>query len=101
MEMSKGLKMAFGMFGITPEMLQNPNLLLQQFGINADDVTNKVAEFQQIGLRIEAAFIQNNVRLARIEKALGIDTAGLVNGADDGAGGDLGHLDKQPVNRRN
>ncbi len=95
-EMSKGLRMALQLVGITPEMLHNPAVLLKQFGLNPDDIIKKVAEIQQIGLRIEAAFIDNSVRLARIERQLGIDS-----GADDGAGAELGKLDARPRDRRN
>ncbi len=128
MEMSKGLKMMLGMFGITPEMMANPNLLLQQFGItpemlanpnlllqqfgvnpnlllqqfgvNPDDIIKKVAEIQQIGVRIDAAFRENSVRLARIEKHLGIDTTNG-SGADDGANGELGDMETVTPDRRN
>ena len=49
-EMSKGLKMALGLFGITPEMLADPALLLRQFGINPADLHKFIADIQQIGL---------------------------------------------------
>ncbi len=103
-ELSKGMKLAMGMFGVTPEMLANPAEMLKQFGINPDDLLKKVAEFQQIGVRIEAAFNQNNARLARIEAHLGIavtnhaDTSGNANG--DG-GGKLDDLGQCPPDRRN
>lgn len=102
-EMSKGTKLILGMVGITPEMLNNPTAILRHFGINPDDVTNKVAEFQQIGLRLERSFVEVNIRLARIEAHLGIaaDDTGNSGGADDSAGGKLGDMGQRPVNRRN
>lgn len=102
-EIPKGLKLMLGMVGITPEMLQNPQSLLKQFGINADDVLNKVAEFQQIGLRIERAFVENNIRLARIEAHLGIvpDDAGTGGDFEGGDGGELPRVGQRPPDRRN
>lgn len=107
-ELSKGneiaLRLALKMLGITPEMLANPALILAKFGINPDLVLNKVAEFQQIGVNIERAFVQCNARLARIEAHLGITTADLPGSGqrvDDDDGGNLGDLGTRPPDRRN
>lgn len=98
---SKGAKLAFGMLGITPEMLANPQLLLKRFGIDPDLVFKEVAKFEQIGLRIERAFVDNATRLARIEAHLGITDPGIDNGADEGAGDQLGNVGLIPPDRRN
>lgn len=102
-EIPKGIKLLLGMIGITSEMLANPAALLQQFGINPNDLINQVAEFKQIGLRIEAAFLNCDARLARIEAHLGIGSNNprLANGVDEKDGDDLGDMDKRPPDRRN
>lgn len=103
-EMSKGFKMALGLIGITPEMLASPEALLRAFGIDPEKVTKPIAQFEQIGVSMMRAMAENNARLARIEKQLGIPDP-IDAGSDlgtDGAGGDgLRDLGRVPPDRRN
>lgn len=103
-KMSKGLMMAMGLIGITPEMLASPETLLRAFGIDPDKIIKPLATFEQIGVGMMRSMAEINVRLAHIEAELGIKNP-IDTGSDRGVDGqrptELRGLGKPPTDSRN